>query len=320
MQIVEYRSNRVFPFRSEEPEAFPVVASAVTVGAFDGVHRGHRKIISRMVSIARQRGLRSVVVTFEPHPRRVLAGEVTGPLGLLTTLEEKITLLQSGDVDLLFVVRFTPEFARRSSEDFIENVLVGLLGAKSIVIGYDHGFGRNRSGSGDDLRRLGLELGFTVDVESEVRIADEHFSSTRIRQLLGLGRIEEANAFLGSFYTISGTVVKGDGRGRRLGFPTVNIHIPDPHKLLPRAGVYIAESEIDGTSWMAMMNVGVRPTVEEGGRISVEAHILGWEGSLYGRDLSFNLLHFIRRERKFPTLEALRQQLEKDKKTVELYC
>jgi riboflavin kinase/FMN adenylyltransferase len=320
MQIVEYRSNRVFPFRSEEPEAFPVVASAVTVGAFDGVHRGHRKIISRMVSIARQRGLRSVVVTFEPHPRRVLAGEVTGPLGLLTTLEEKITLLQSGDVDLLFVVRFTPEFARRSSEDFIENVLVGLLGAKSIVIGYDHGFGRNRSGSGDDLRRLGLELGFTVDVESEVRIADEHFSSTRIRQLLGLGRIEEANAFLGSFYTISGTVVEGDGRGRRLGFPTVNIHIPDPHKLLPRAGVYIAELEIDGSSWMSMMNVGVRPTVEEGGRTSVEAHILGWEGSLYGRDLSFNLLHFIRRERKFPTLDALRRQLEKDKKTVELYC
>ncbi|ABB24630.1 riboflavin biosynthesis protein RibF [Pelodictyon luteolum] len=320
MQIVEYRSNRVFPFRSEEPEEFPVVASAVTVGAFDGVHRGHRKIISRMVSIARQRALRSVVVTFDPHPRRVLGGEVTGPLGLLTTLEEKITLLRSADVDLLFVVRFTPEFAMQSSEEFIKNVLVGLLGAKSIVIGYDHGFGRNRSGSGDDLRRLGLELGFTVDVESEVRIADEHFSSTRIRQLLGLGRIEEANAFLGSFYTISGTVVEGDGRGRGLGFPTVNIHIPDPHKLLPQSGVYVAESNIDGLSWMAMMNVGVRPTVEDGGRTSVEAHILGWEGSLYGRELSFNLLHFIRRERKFPTLEALRQQLEKDKKTVELYC
>jgi len=319
MRIVEYEGGRVRSYPSGRTEAFPSEPSVVTVGAFDGVHCGHRTIISRMVGIARERGLRSVVVTFDPHPRRVLGGELTGPLGLLTTLDEKIGLLREAEVDLLFIVRFTAEFAARSSEEFIRGVLTGLLGARSIVVGYDHGFGRGRSGGGEDLRRLGGELGFEVEVVREVQLEGGHFSSTRIRQLLSEGRVEEANRFLGSRYRLGGTVVRGDGRGRGLGFPTVNLRLSDPHKLLPKPGVYVAEVELEGRPMRAMMNVGVRPTVEDGAAVSVEAHILGWEGSLYGRELSFGLLGFIREERKFPSLGELRLQLEKDKKTVEIY-
>ncbi len=320
MRIVEYDKNQLHGYGSSTPEDFPATASAVTVGSYDGVHRGHRIIIARMVAIAKARSLRSVVVTFEPHPRMVLKGEVSGPLGLLTTLDEKITLLAGEGVDLLFVVRFTPDFASRSSDDFIRNVLVGLLGAKSIVMGYDHAFGRDRSGSGKTLATLGRELGFDVEVVEEVMIGNEHFSSTRIRVLLESGKIEEANAFLGSPYMITGTVVDGDKRGREIGFPTVNLRLSDPDKLLPRAGVYLAQTVLNGLSFMAMMNVGVRPTISLEGIKTVEAHILGYDGTLYGCMMSFNLLRFIRDETKFSSLEELKMQLEKDKKTVELYC
>ncbi len=320
MRIVEYDKSRLYGYGSDTQEDFLATASAVTVGSYDGVHRGHRIIIARMVAIAKARSLRSVVVTFEPHPRMVLKGEVSGPLGLLTTLDEKIALLAGEGVDLLFVVRFTPDFASRSSDDFIRNVLVGLLGAKSIVMGYDHAFGRDRSGSGKTLATLGRELGFDVEVVEEVMIGNEHFSSTRIRLLLESGKIEEANAFLGSPYMITGTVVDGDKRGREIGFPTVNLQLSDPDKLLPRAGVYLAQTVLNGLSFMVMMNVGVRPTISLAGIKTVEAHILGYDGTLYGCTMSFNLLRFIREETKFSSLEELKMQLEKDKKTVELYC
>jgi riboflavin kinase/FMN adenylyltransferase len=277
-------------------------------------------IIARMVALAESRHLRSVVVTFEPHPRRVLKGAVSGPLGLLTTLEEKIDLLAEESVDLLFVVRFTPDFASRTSDDFIRNVLVKLLGAKSIVVGYDHAFGRDRSGSGKTLEYLGRELGFDVEVVDEVLIGNEHFSSTRIRSLLASGIVEDANEFLGSPYMISGTVVHGDALGREIGFPTVNIKLSDSDKLLPRAGVYLARTLVDGVCFMALMNIGVRPTVSSKGITTVEAYLLGYNGDLYGSFLRFSLLKFIREERKFSSLDELKLQLEKDKKTVELYC
>jgi riboflavin kinase/FMN adenylyltransferase len=320
MRIVEYDNHHVRSFGSASPVDFPAIPSVVTVGSFDGVHKGHRMIISRLVAIAESRHLRSVVVTFEPHPRRVLKGAVTGPLGLLTTLEEKMDLLSKEGVDLLFVVRFTPDFAARSSEDFIRNVLVSLIGAKSIIIGYDHAFGRNRSGSGITLEQLSGELDFDVEVLDEVLIGDEHFSSTRIRQLLENGLITEANEFLGSPYMISGVVVDGDKRGRQIGFPTVNLMLSDKDKLLPRTGVYLARTVIDGRSFKAMMNIGVRPTVSAEGIKTVEVNIVGYSGNLYGRNLRFSLLGFIREERKFSSLEELKNQLEKDKKTVELYC
>ena len=320
MRIVEYDHNRICNYGSPGPVDFSATASAVTVGSYDGVHKGHRMIIARMVAIAQSRNLRSVVVTFEPHPRRVLKGIVSGPLGLLTTLDEKIGLLAGLSVDLLFVIRFTPDFATRSSDDFIRNILVGMLGAKSIIVGYDHAFGRDRSGSRKTLETLGCELGFDVEVVDEVRIGNEQFSSTRIRVLLDIGKIEEANAFLGSSYMVSGTVIDGDKRGRDIGFPTVNLRLSDPDKLLPRGGVYLAQTVLNGTVFMALMNIGVRPTVSVEGIKTVEAHILGYSGSLYGSMMSFSLLKFIREERKFSSLEELKMQIEKDKKTVELYC
>jgi len=320
MRIIEYHDKQVFNYGSTIPVNFLPVPSAVTVGSYDGVHRGHRKIIARMVAVAHSCGLQSVVVTFEPHPRRVLEGEVSGPLGLLTTLDEKIALLEAECVDLLVLVRFTPDFALQSSDDFIRNFLAGLLGAKSIIVGYDHAFGRDRSGSRETLERLGRELDVAVEVVDEVLIGNEHFSSTKIRELLENGMVEKANEFLGSPYMITGTVVDGDKRGREIGFPTVNLKLIDPNKLLPHSGVYLAQTVIGDCSYKALMNIGVRPTLSSAALLSLEAHILGYSGNLYGTIISFNLLKFIREERKFMNLDELKFQIEKDKKTVELYC
>ena len=320
MRIVEYDNNHVYSYGSLVPLEFLPIPSVVTVGSYDGVHKGHRMIIARMVAVAESRRLRSVVVTFEPHPRRVLKEAGSASPGLLTTLDEKIDLLAVEGVDLLFVVRFTADFASRSSDDFIRNVLVGLLGAQSVIVGYDHAFGRDRSGGCHTLETLGRELDFNVEVIDEVLIGDEHFSSTRIRTLLESGKIEEANEFLGSPYLLTGTVVHGDKRGRDIGFPTVNLRLSDSNKLLPRAGVYLAQTEINGVSYFAMMNIGVRPTVSTEGIKTVEAHLIGYSGTLYGSLVRFSLLKFIREEKKFSTLEELKIQLEKDKKTVEMYC
>jgi riboflavin kinase / FMN adenylyltransferase len=319
MLIVEYVNHQVCSYPAGIPLDLPRIPSAVTVGSFDGIHQGHRRIIDKMLSIARECSLRSVVVTFEPHPRKVLKPEAAGSFGLLCTLEEKIGLLSALDVDLLFIVRFTREFSTRSSEDFIRCVLSGILSAESVVIGYDHGFGNRRSGSGNTLAALGEELGFNVEVIDEVRKENEHISSTRIRKLLESGMITEANELLGSAYALSGMVVHGDRRGRLLGFPTVNLELSDPDKLLPKSGVYAARTMLDGVSMKAMLNIGVRPTVYSDGPRCVEAHILDYSGTLYGKTMCFLLEKFIREERKFASLEALKTQLEKDKKSVESY-
>ncbi|NTV92515.1 MAG: bifunctional riboflavin kinase/FAD synthetase [Chlorobiaceae bacterium] len=319
MLVVEYQNNEVVAYPSGEPVLFSPLPSAVTIGSFDGVHSGHRSIIARMNAIAHSRQLRSVVVTFEPHPRRVLSASASSSPLVLSTLDEKVALLTALDVDLLFVVRFTDAFAARSSEDFIIGVLVKLLCAKSIIVGYDHGFGRNRTGNTETLLHIGKEFGFDVEKISEVKIGNEHFSSTRIRKMLESGNIADANQFLGYSYIVSGTVVDGDQRGRTIGFPTVNIKPSDPQKLLPHSGVYVASTDIGGILYKAMMNIGLRPTVSQGKEKTVEAHILGFSGELYGSFLSFRLHAYIRDEKKFSTIDELKEQLEKDKKTVELY-
>ena len=318
MRLITYDNHHIYAYGSSEPLTFLPQPSVVTVGSYDGVHCGHRVILSRLVEVAHQNNLRSVVVTFEPHPRTVLKGALTGPLGLLTTLEEKSDLLAAAAVDLLFVVRFTHDFAARTSDDFIRNVLVGLLGAERIIVGYDHAFGRDRSGSHNTLERLGNELHFGVEVIDEVLIGNEHLSSTRIRKLLQDGRIEEVNEFLGSPYLITGRVVQGAQLGRTIGFPTVNLQF-HPAKLLPRYGVYFARTMVQGVPYMALMNIGKRPTVSSNGDATIEAHLLGFEGSLYGEELRFSILRFIRDEKRFASLEALQEQLEKDKKAVEMY-
>jgi riboflavin kinase / FMN adenylyltransferase len=319
MRIVALHGSTVCGYLSGEPEPLDLVPSAVTVGSYDGLHVGHRKIIVAMIDRAREENLRSVLVTFEPHPRLVLDTSSSCPVRLLTTFNEKTEVLERMGIDLLFVVRFDSRFAERSSESFIRDVLVGMLGARHVIVGYDHGFGHDRRGSGATLRTLGEECGFAVDVVGEVFVGEEPVSSTRIRKLLLEGRVREANACLGEPYHLSGTVVDGARRGRELGFPTVNLRPADTCKLLPAKGVYIARTSIDGREWPVMMNIGTRPTVSEDGAVTVEAHLIGFSGDLYGREMCFRLLDYVREERRFASLGELQAQLRADKKRVELY-
>jgi len=293
--------------------------SAVTIGSFDGLHVGHRKIIGTMIEHAREKGLRSVVVTFEPHPRLVLESGSGCPVELLTTFEEKIAQFSAMPLDLLFVVSFDRRFSSKSSEAFIREVLVSRLGTHHVTIGYDHGFGSRRSGSGQTLHTLGVECGFSVDVVGEVIVDDAPVSSTRIRHLLADSMIREANDCLGYPFAISGTVIEGEKLGRKIGFPTVNLALPEPCKLLPGCGVYVARVEIDGKDYPAMTNIGRRPTVSQDGKVRVEAHIIGYSGNLYGRFLILRLLDFIRAEQRFDSIDALREQLALDKKEAILY-
>lgn len=319
MRIVIYQEPKVTDYHTGEEIVFPQKPSAVTVGSYDGVHAGHRRIIRQMVETASVHGLRSVVVTFEPHPRQVVNRDLSGRLKLLTLLQEKAMLIERLGVEWLFVVKFDNTFAAQSSESFIQRVLLDRIGAKNIVIGYDHGFGRDRKGSVDTLCRMAGQNRFDVKVVDEVRLSSEHFSSTRIRALLQEGRIKEANLFLGSPYLISGEVVHGAKKGRELGFPTVNIRIGSSDKLLPKLGVYIATTVIDGSEFKAMMNIGVRPTVAVDSTPVVEAYILDCSGDLYGKVLTFHLLERLRDEMRFGSFDALQEQLRKDKKMVEQY-
>lgn len=319
MRIVIYREPKVTDYHTGEEIVFSQEPSAVTVGSYDGVHAGHRRIIRQMVETASAHGLRSVVVTFEPHPRQIVNRDPSGRLKLLTLLREKAVLIENLGVEWLFVVKFDSTFAAQSSESFIQRVLLDRIGAKNIVIGYDHGFGRNRKGSVDTLCRMAGQNRFDVKVIDEVRLSSEHFSSTRIRTLLQEGRIKEANLFLGSPYLISGEVVHGAKKGRELGFPTVNIRIGSSDKLLPKFGVYIATTVIDGCEFKAMMNIGVRPTVAVDSVPVVEAYILECSGDLYGKMLTFHLHERLRDEMRFASLDALQEQLKKDKKMVDQY-
>jgi riboflavin kinase/FMN adenylyltransferase len=319
MRVVALHGNTVCDFLSGMPVPLPHVPSVVTVGSFDGLHVGHRKIIGTMIDQARERNLRSVVVTFEPHPRLVLDKSAECPVRLLTTFDEKLSQFEAMQIDLLFIVRFDRQFASRSSESFIREVLVEMLGVRHVIVGYDHGFGSKRSGSGSTLHSLGSECGFTVDVVGEVVVGSETVSSTRIRELLRSGRVKDANLCLGAPYMISGTVVEGQQRGRKIGFPTANLGIPEPCKLLPAHGVYIAKVQLDGRFFPVMMNIGSRPTVSRNGDVTVEAHIIGYTGDLYGRFLVLHLIDFIREEKRFDSFDGLRQQLEQDKMSVLLY-
>ncbi len=320
MRVVVLQGEEVHDAETGQVVSLMPEPSAVTIGSFDGLHVGHRKIIGAMIDRARQEGgLRSVVVTFDPHPRLVLNSGPNCPVELLSTFEEKVAHCRTMQVDLLFIIHFDREFSRKSSADFIRDVLVGRLGARQVTVGYDHGFGSDRSGSGKTLRELGEEYGFGVEVVGEVIVDGFAVSSTRIRHLLAEGRVAEANDCLGTPYTISGTVVEGNKLGRQIGFPTANLALPDRCKLLPAHGVYAATATVDGRDWPVMMNIGRRPTVEDDGPVTVEAHLIGFSGDLYGTVLVFRLLGFIRPEQRFGSIDELRAQLLNDQKKAALY-
>jgi len=285
-------------------------AAVVTIGTFDGVHIGHRKILDRLIRQAEKKGLYSTVLTFFPHPRMVLQQD--SGLKLLNTLEEKIAILEETGLDCLVIHPFTKEFSRLTAEEFVVDNLFHELNARKVIIGYDHRFGRNRTADIGDLREYGNELGFEVEEIPAQEINEVSVSSTKIRRALEEGDIPTANRYLGYPYMLSGTITKGKGLGRTLNFPTANLKIPESYKLVPKNGAYVIKSTVEGTSLYGMMNIGVNPTVDGKSR-SIEIHFFDYSEDLYGKLIRVEVLHRLRDEQKFDSLDALRQQLDRDK-------
>ena len=285
--------------------------AVVTSGTFDGVHIGHKKILSRLQEISSQSGGETVVLTFWPHPRMVVS-EDSQSLQLLSTIDEKTELFSELGIQHLLIVPFTRAFSELSSEEFIQQILVDKIGTKKLVIGYDHRFGRNREGSFEFLKKNCSNYGFEVEEISRQDIEDMAISSSRIRKALSTGHIQEANELLGRPYTISGTIVKGKQLGRTIGFPTANLHPHESYKLIPQNGVYIIHATYNGEVFKGMLNIGVRPTVD-GTLRTIEAHLFDFDKEIYGEDLKLELLQYLRPEQKFDGLTALMEQINLDR-------
>lgn len=288
--------------------------AVATIGSFDGVHRGHRCLLNQVRGIADERGLKAVAVTFALSPRKVLGGSDMAPLN---GVEERVKLLREVGMDDVCVLHFTREMAGMTARDFMQQVLRDQLGVAVLVIGYDHRFGCNRADGFDDYVRYGCELGIEV-VRGEVCMeGDEAVSSTRIRQCLMEGRVDEAAQLLGYNYKLCGTVVGGYRVGRKIGFPTANIGVEGGEKLLPADGVYaVLVTDNDGSQLAGMLNIGHRPTVNNGAERSIEVHILEFEGDLYGKSLCIEFVERLREERSFASLDELTAQLAADRKMV----
>ncbi len=284
--------------------------SVVTVGTFDGVHLAHREIIREVVQRAKMCEGRSVVVTFDPHPK-----EVVGDRGvmLLTTVEERIHQIAGLGIDLLVLVTFTYEFSRQSARDFYQGTIRDRLGVNEVIVGYDHMFGRDRGGDIEELVRMGREFSFSVFAVQPVSVEGEVVSSSLIRRMLLAGDVGRARRFLGYPYALRATVVRGDGRGARIGFPTANLDPLSGNKLVPGNGVYLVGVTIGNERHVGMMNIGVRPTVTAGSVRTLEVHIIDFDRDIYGQELGITFFSKIREERKFGSAEELIEQLQKDK-------
>ncbi|NJB36405.1 bifunctional riboflavin kinase/FAD synthetase [Croceivirga sp. JEA036] len=299
----------IFEFTTQE-------RTAITIGTFDGVHIGHRKILERLINNAKSTGTKSLVLTFFPHPRMVLQKDAN--IKLLNTLEEKQYILKQSGLDYLIIHPFTQKFSRLTALEFVRDVLVNQLKAKNVVIGYDHRFGRNRNANIKDLIGFGEIYDFDVEEIPVQEIEDVSVSSTKIRKALEEGDIETANSYLGYAYLLTGTIVRGKGIGRQIGYPTANVHIAETYKLIPQNGVYIIKSTINNKTVYGMMNIGFNPTVD-GNEKSIEVHFFDVEGDLYGQKIQLHLLKKIRNEQKFDSLEALTSQLKEDQETSLMY-
>ncbi|MBI1286688.1 MAG: bifunctional riboflavin kinase/FAD synthetase [Flavobacteriales bacterium] len=292
-----------------------VNGAVVTTGTFDGVHIGHRKIIARINEIARKIDGESVLLTFHPHPRMVLFPDDHG-LELITTLDEKIKLLEEAGVQNLIIHPFTREFSRTTSIDFIRDILVEKLGTSVLVIGYDHHFGRNREGSFEHLRESGPLYGFQVEEISAQDVDDVAVSSTKIRAALSHGDVATAAKYLSYMYELSGTVIHGDKLGRTLGYPTANVQVEDRNKVIPANGVYACYVLLGGRKFNGMLNIGTRPTVDGGAR-RIEVHIFELNEELYGQKITLQLKDRIRDEQKFDSVDQLKERLLIDKNEAE---
>lgn len=286
--------------------------SIITIGTFDGVHIGHRKILERLINNAKANGLKSVLLTFFPHPRMVLQKD--SDIKLLNTLDEKIVILEELGLDYLIIHPFTKEFSRLTAIEFVRDLLVNKLNTKKIIIGYDHRFGRNRNANITDLKNFGSTLDFEVEEISAQEIDDVSVSSTKIRNALLQSDIETANSYLGYNYMLNGEVTRGKGLGKTIGFPTANIKILDDYKLIPRNGVYAVQCKVDGIVSPGMMNIGFNPTVD-GSSQSIEVNLFDVDQDLYNKKIKVEFVAHIRDEHKFDSVNALKNQLQKDKET-----
>lgn len=301
--------NSIKSFHAAKP-------TIVTIGTFDGVHLGHKKILAQIVKSAHNLNCESLVLTFFPHPRMVLQEETE--MKQLNTLNEKKELLENLGIDNLVVHPFDKEFSRLTAEEFVKQVLVDVFKIKKIIIGHDHRFGRNRTANIDDLIAFGETFGFEVEQISAEEINEVSISSTKIRNALLEGNIELANNYLGYNYSLTGIISKGKQLGRTIGYPTANIKIEEDYKLIPQNGVYVAKSILNGKTVFGMMNIGTRPTVD-GTKQTIEIHFFNFKQDLYGKLITVSLLHRMRSEQKFETVDALKDQLNKDKALAEKY-
>jgi len=284
--------------------------SVVTVGTFDGVHRGHQAIIDYLESRAQAQGGPSTLVSFDPHPRSVVHGK---EVPLLTTVEERANLLEGLGIDRFVVIPFSSEFAQLNPEAYVEEILVQRVGFQEITVGYDHRFGKKRAGDVDLLKELGPQYGFDVDVIPPQEVDQDVVSSRTIRDLLQeKGDVEAAAERLGRPYQLAGVVARGEGRGRKIGYPTANLALEDARKLVPKRGVYATIVKLpNGNQWGGMMNIGRRPTFDEMD-VTVEVHLFDFQGDLYGDRLSVQFLQRLRDEQKFDSAEDLALQLSED--------
>ena len=282
----------------------------LTIGTFDGVHLGHRAIIDRINQIAKNRGGESVLLTFFPHPRKVLYGDDS--VELLNTIDEKAELLEKEGLDHLIIYPFTREFSRMNALEYVRDIIVNGIDAKVVVVGYDHHFGRNREGGMNELNEFAQLYGFEVEEISAKEIDDVKVSSTKIREAIKKGEIALANEFLTEGYSFEGIVVKGDELGRKIGYPTANLNV-NSDKILPEEGVFGVNLYIDQTPYKGMMNIGTRPTVNLKGEKRVEVNIFDFDQNIYGQMVRVEMIKKIRGEKKFDSLDELKAQIEKDK-------
>ena len=289
-----------------------IVNPVVTIGTFDGVHQGHRQIIHRLNKAKHEIGGESFIFTFHPHPRQVLFPDQTD-LKLLTLTTEKLTLLEDAGIDHVLVYPFTKEFSQLSAQAYVKDILVDAIGVKKLIIGYDHRFGNKREGTIETLRKYALDYHFSVEEIPAHEIDHINVSSTKIRKALEEGDVQTANNFLGYNYFISGKVVDGKKLGRTIGYPTANIHIEDPAKLVPKIGVYAATVLVEGVLYKGMMNIGYNPTTDSDNKIKTELHIFNFDSNIYGCNLTLQIKARLRDEEKFASVNELKKQLDADK-------
>jgi len=291
--------------------------TATTLGSYDGIHLGHKQILSRLRDRKKELNLeRTLLITFHPHPQEVLRKNNTS-VELLTTIDERLELIEKEGIDETLVIKFTREFSQTSYLDFFNDTIIKALGTKAMVVGFNHAFGRNREGDADRLKTLAPELGVTIEEVQPVSIDGISLSSSKIRLALKAGDIANANKWLGRPYSFTGNVVHGDALGRTLGYPTANLEL-DPSKLVPADGVYAATATVNGRHYRSALSIGNKPTTHTDGDRVIEALLIDFEGELYGKNITVECLQYLRPQEKFASLEELKLAIARDLEAVRL--